>query len=372
MKDPLEYTREELSNLSTGELQSLLKESDNKVVFYSTQQMAKKILINSLYGALGNKHFALFNEKIAQAITMSGRYFIRLLGKNIEEKFQAIESSEKSYLVYGDTDSVYFQIEPIMAKIINLKEVTSLEDKINIMDKFSEEVMQPQVQKTIDQFCSIFNAYDKSAIGAKREILADSCCFVAKKKYFARVRDSEGVRYPLNAPHMKVMGLELARANTPNYCKEKLEESLSIILDKNEKELKEWIKSVKDEFMHVHAKDMCMFGSVSSVSYNLDDQGIPWMCKAAVYYNRYVKEHKLTSRFTEIKGGDKVKIIFLRKPNKFGHNVIAYLDDAFEEEFKSDIDYDAQFTKGFMNPLNNMVKVLNYDIFHEDVEVEDW
>ena len=73
---------------------------------YNTAQMVAKILMNSLYGALGNAYFPLFNESIAQAITGNGRYFIRKLANYIEEALQTLHKSDKPYITYGDTDSV--------------------------------------------------------------------------------------------------------------------------------------------------------------------------------------------------------------------------------------------------------------------------
>ena len=105
MKEVLEYTDEELKNLNIEELKVLLKEAENGESLWNTKQMTNKILMNSLYGALGNKSFPLFNESMAQAITGNGRYFIRKLSNYIEEKLQSLLPSKKEYITYSDTDS---------------------------------------------------------------------------------------------------------------------------------------------------------------------------------------------------------------------------------------------------------------------------
>ncbi len=107
----LEYTKSDFEKLSNDELEKLLEECQNQEKKYLSLQMTKKILINSLYGALANKGFSLFNEKIAQAITGNGRFFIQLSANNIEKKLQSILPSEKPYIIYGDTDSCVYDTE---------------------------------------------------------------------------------------------------------------------------------------------------------------------------------------------------------------------------------------------------------------------
>lgn len=106
MKEVLEYSKEELLEMSDEELNVLLKEAKDKENLWDTKQMTEKIMINSLYGALANKYFPLFNEAMASAITGNGRYFIRKLAKYIEDTLQAMHKTDKEYIVYGDTDSV--------------------------------------------------------------------------------------------------------------------------------------------------------------------------------------------------------------------------------------------------------------------------
>ena len=65
-------------------------------------------------------------------------------------------------------------------------------------------------------------------------------------------------------------------------------------------------------------------------------------------------------------------MISLLEPNNFGTDRIAYITDNFEEEFRDFIDYDEQFKKGLLDPLNNMVKAIKYDIFRQTETLDDW
>lgn len=368
------YSREELEQMSTDDLLALKDRSNYNASKLLTQQMTKKILINSLYGAIANIHFCLFNEKIAQAITGNGRYFIQMTANNVENYLQSKHKSDKPYVLYGDTDSFYFHIEPIVDRIMEKYPNRSINEYVDIIDKFELTQIQPVIQSSIKEFSEFFNAYDIDSIKMKRECIADKCCFVAKKKYIARVRDSEGVRYPEDNPHMKVMGLELARSTTPVWCKEKLEESIDYLFTRDKNALVEWVDTLKTEITNVDISNLCMYGSVSRVDYNLkSDKSIPWMCRASICYNDYIRKNNLTNRFSEIKSGDKVKILFLTEPNVLQTDVIAYNSDNFIDEIRNFLDYNTIFIKGFLNPLNNIVKVLGYDLTSSSViEVDDW
>lgn len=102
----LDYTKEDLEKLSTKELEELYHQCEMMQEQKSTGQLTKKVLINGLYGALANKAFVLFNEKIAQSITGNGRYFIQKTANMIEDTLQSKLPSNEKYVVYGDTDSV--------------------------------------------------------------------------------------------------------------------------------------------------------------------------------------------------------------------------------------------------------------------------
>lgn len=369
IKDPLEYTDEELHALDLQTLEYVKNESEYKEHFYHIQQMVKKILINSVYGALGKTAFKLFNEKIAQAITSNGRYFIQKTANMIENKLQTIKPYASKYVVYGDTDSVYYTIAPFVEQYSKQNNVTDVMELVEWSAKFEESIVDPIIQRSIKEFATLFNAYSEESIGAKREIIADNCLFVAKKKYIARVRDAEGVRYPLDNPHMKVMGLELARSNTPKWCKEKLTQSLDIILEKDEKTLRTWINSLREEFKTIPIEDICMNASVPSKD---TDPSRSWMLKASLCYNRYIEDNNLTKYFSKLQSGDKIKIMFLTMPNPLMNDRIGFTDAKILKHFEKYIDYNTAFDKLLISPIQNIVKALSYDVRKVEVDFDEW
>lgn len=373
LKDPLEYTDEELKSLCKEDLTELARISGNKETFFEAQQHTKKILINSLYGAVTKSAFPGYLEKMAQAITGNGRAYVQNTANYIEEGLQKIKKFDGKYVAYGDTDSGYYTIAPIMEDIIRDNPGKTTDEYVNLADDFEKTNIDPLIQKSIKDLSDYLNVYDISTIGAKREIIADAAIFVAKKRYIARVRDSEGVRYPTDDPHIKIMGLELAKSATPNWCKKKINESLDILLDGNEQDLKKWIDSVKKEFIKAEIKDISFNGSCSSISYDLGkDKAIPWMNKAAIIYNNYVKKIGKENVYPLVQPGEKCKIIFLKAPNPFGSDRITWVNESFIPEFKQYIDYDECFKKFFLDTLNNMVSELGYNIYKETEDLDEW
>lgn len=371
-KSVLEYTKEELQQLPVEQLKILLDEAKTGERQYWTEQTGLKLIINSLYGAMANRYFPLFNEKMAQAITGNGRFFIRLLSKNIENKLQSMLKSDNVYVVYNDTDSVYYQIANFVDMFITKNPDSTINEQVDFADSFEKKVIAPVIQATIDEMAKKLNIFNVDVIAADREIIADSAVFIQKKKYLARVRDNEGFRYPEYEPEIKVMGLDIIKSSTPVWSKVKLLDSVEHILDKNEQDLRDWLKNTKSEYLSVNPNDLAQVGGVNNLDYVLGEKGVPFGSRSALVHNQYVIDNNLEDVYAMIEAGDKTKRMFLRTPNKFNSNIVAYTNDSFIKEFDGLIDYDMMFEKGFTNALDNMTDALGYNLHKETEELDDW
>lgn len=373
LKNVLEYDENELRNLDTDSLNELLKEAEMMESLFEVKQLVNKRLMNALYGALGNAAFPLFNEKMAAAITGNGRFFIRNLSNFIENRLQALKPSKTPYIIYNDTDSVYYTISPFVEDYQNKNPDLEIGQYVDWADKFEKKVIQPVIVEAIDDFAKKLNAFNKKSIWAEREIISDSAVFVSKKKYFARVRDAEGTRFPDNDPYIKVMGLELVKSSTPKWSQKRLKQSIPVFLDKTESEAKDWLKEIKKEFLSADLIDLSSVSSVSKMDYTLGDKGIPIGSRAALIHNSYVEKNNLTSKYESIKSGDKTKRLFLVKGNPLDSNIVAFTNDQFVEEVKNYIDYDEIFLKNFLNPLEIMAKSLKWNLLNETESLmEEW
>lgn len=369
----LELSENDLNSYSTEELQEFYDICQYNEEFYHTQQVVEKIMINSLYGAVGKEFFPLFNLDMARAITGNGRYLVKNTANMIEEKLQELLPTNSKYIVYGDTDSSYYTIAPFMDKIIQANPNLTLDEYVNKADDFEKKVIAPTINKSVEIACSKLNALRPEVIGAKREIISDSVIFVEKKKYIARIRDSEGTRYPEEKPHMKFMGVELAKSTTTPFTKRKLLESLDILLDKDENTLRDWMEEQRTEYYNSDINDIAMYGSVSDINYNLADKGIPFMCKGAIYHNKYVVEHNLQDKYNLFASGSKGRCIMIKQPNTFSPtDRLVYNDPQFAEIFKDYIDYESSFEKFFIQPLQNMAKALGYEMAKKVATFDEW
>jgi len=371
LKDVLEYTEDELNNLSTEELEGLLKLSENNESLYNTRQLVEKTLINSVYGAMGNRHFPLFNEDMAAAITGNGRFFIQKLANYIEKRLQQLLPSEKPYIIYGDTDSVYYHIEPFMEMYQEKNPGLSINEYVTWADEFEKKVIQPVIQAVIDDFSFELNAFNKEKIGAEREIIADAAVFTGKKHYFARVRDDEGTRFHDDSPKMKIMGLEIIKSSTPPWSQKYLKEAIPHILDKDETALKDWVADIKKKYLTADLNDIAAVGGVSNLDYQLGDKSVPIGSRAALIHNKYIIDNKLDDKYAPIQAADKCKRLYLIEPNKFNSNIIAYTNESFISEIDC-VDYDTNFEKTFLKPLELMVESLNYNLQKETESLDDW
>lgn len=346
-----------------------IPEQERLVSFYDTEQMALKILMNSLYGAMANKHFVLFSQGLAEAITANGRMINQFCSMKLEEYMKS--KTGKSAMIYGDTDSCYITLKSVIPKDL-LKE----NDKSKITDwcnDFCSNELQAVIDQALEEVSSLVNAYEPEAQAEDREIIADSGFWVAKKKYSCRVLDTEGVR--LKEPKLKVMGLEIVRSNTPTYCRKKLKESVEMILDKEESEIQEYILDVKHEFANQPLDMISRITGVSNLNYDLStSKSIPINSRAGIVHNELVEKLNLTNEYELITSSDKIKYVFLKVPNPaFNQNVFGYKDSKILEDagLIKYIDKDEMFDKFFLSPMDIMLTPLNWSAYKTN-DFSDW
>ena len=370
----------DIRTLSKNAVINYIRYCEDQQQKYDVLQHTDKIMINSLYGAHGNKHFILFNEHIAQAITICGRYFIKKTANYIEEKLQKLIPSDKLYAIGGDTDSFYYHIEPFV-KRWQSKNTSELTPTIDFCDMFAEKVIQPIIQESIDDFATEFNIFNKDVVGAKRESISDVSIWVAKKCYLMRVRDSEGTRYPLEHPKIKIMGLQLIKSSTPKFTQDKIMKAIDILLDGDERELNRYLEECEKQFRDAPLGEIAGITSVSSLDYDLFGKiPVPIQSRSAILYNEYIKNNNLLSKYNPILPGEKIKRLYLKSPNQFmkykgkivNSDSVAFLQDEFAEaELRKVVDYDMNYEKFFLRPLFIITDALKYNLSGTSV-LEDW
>ena len=338
---------------------SLLKDISR----YNNIQMAKKISLNSAYGAIGNNWFRYFDLMVATAITSSGQLSIRWIEKALNIYLNKIVGTEEEdYVIASDTDSVYITFDTIVSKSFKDRN-PSTESIVNFLDKIASTKIEPFINKSYQSLADTVGAYEQKMIMA-REVIADKGIWTAKKRYILNVHDSEGVRY--SEPKLKIMGIEAVKSSTPAPCREKIKEALKIIINGDEKMLNTFIQEFREEFMTLSPEEIAFPRSCNGVQKftgesSLFGKGAPMHVKGAILYNHLVKENKLSGKYPYIQEGDKVKFVNMKQPNIYTSSAFSFITFFPKElDIRDRIDYDVQFTKAFVEPLRFITEKMNW------------
>jgi len=329
---------------------------------YNNIQLAKKISLNSAYGAIGNNWFRYYDLLVAEAITTSGQLSIRWIERNLNDYLNdLLETDNEDYVIASDTDSVYITFDRLVSKVF--KESTDTSKIVNFMDKIARDKIEPFIDKSYQDLASYVNAYEQKMQMA-REAIADKGIWTAKKRYILNVWDMEGVKY--QEPQLKIMGIEAVKSSTPAPCRAKIKEGLNIIMSGDEKQMNNFIQDFRKEFMELPPEDIAYPRSVNGLSKFSDPnqmfaKGAPIHCKGAILYNHLVKKNKLGRKYPYIQEGDKIKFLHLRAPNIYQCTSISFMTQLPKElDFHKIIDYDTQFEKSFVEPLNFILEKINW------------
>lgn len=190
----------------------------NKISKYNNLQIAKKVSLNSGYGAIGSPYFFLFDVRQAEGITSAGQLAIRWIETKINEYMNKILKTEDvDYVIASDTDSIYLNMAGIVNSVYKNKDADT-SAKIKFMNRVCEEKIQPFIDSAYNELGEYVNCFSQKMI-MKREALADKGIWVAKKRYILNVYNNEGVQY--EKPKLKIM--ESKRLNLRRHLLVELE-----------------------------------------------------------------------------------------------------------------------------------------------------
>jgi DNA polymerase elongation subunit (family B) len=334
-------------------------------------QMAMKIALNSAYGAMGNQYFRYFDIRMAEGITTSGQLSIRWMANKLNAFMnKTLKTEGKDYVVAIDTDSIYLTLETLVEQTCVGK---TDEQKIKFMDKICEDVFQPFIDSGYQELADYMNAYSQK-MQMKREVLADKGIWTAKKRYILNVHNSEGVQYA--KPKIKVMGLEMVKSSTPAVIRDKLRDSIEVILKGNQADLQNYIMEFRKEFDKLPIEEIAFPRGVNGMKQYagspIYSKGTPIHVRGALLFNHYVKKKGLDRKYQPIRDGDKIKFVYVRKPNPFQEDVIAFSQELPPEfELNSYIDYDKMFEKVFTDALQIIIGSLGWST-SEQSSLEDF
>jgi DNA polymerase elongation subunit (family B) len=341
------------------------KELEKEIARCNNIQMARKIQLNSAYGAIGNQYFRYFKLANAEAITLSGQVSIQWIMNKMNAYLNKIlKTGDVDYVIASDTDSLYINMGPLVENVFKGREKTT-QGIVSFLDKVCQVEFEKYIESSYQELAEYVNAYEQKMF-MKRECVAERGIWTAKKRYILNVWDSEGVRY--EEPKLKIKGIEAIKSSTPAPCRKMFKDGFKIMMSGTEDDVIEYIDECRTLFKTLPPEQIAFPRSASDVrkyrsSSDIYIKGTPVHIRGALLFNHYIKEKKLTNKYSLIGNGEKVKFIYLKKPNIIRENIISFIQE-FPKELGLDkyIDYDLQFEKAFLEPFRSILDAIGWQV----------
>jgi DNA polymerase elongation subunit (family B) len=333
------------------------KELEYRISSLDNQQMAIKILMNSLYGALGNRWFRYFDQRVAESITLAGQLAIKWAERAVNGAMQDVLKTDEDYVVAIDTDSVYIRMGDLVEKF-------APKNPVKFLDKICSEHFEKVLADSYATMADATGAYE-NRMEMGREVIADRGIWMAKKRYILNVHNNEGVQYA--EPKLKMMGIEAIKSSTPQVVRDKFKEIFRVIVEGTETDTQGYIRDFRSHFKTLPPEDVSFPRGVSNLAKWKDrktifKKGTPIHVRGALCYNNAIVENDINRRYESVKQGEKIKFVYLKMPNRLGQNVVSYPLNLPEElGLHKFVDYDLMFDKTFLDPLIPILDAVGWD-----------
>ena len=347
------------------------KEAEKNITRLNTQQMAIKIMMNALYGAMGNRWFRYYDVRLAEAVTLSGQLSIRWAERTANDYMNKIlGTTDKDYVIAIDTDSLYLDFGPMIEQM-------GIEDKdtaTKVIDKVAQEKFVPLFADSYTELGEYMNVYENRMV-MDREVIADSGIWTAKKRYVLNVLNSEGVQY--TQPKLKIMGIEAVKSSTPAPCRDALKGLFKVMISKSESDTQNAIALFRQHFNALSPHEIAFPRGVSDLKKWSDrdtiyKRGTPIHSRGSLMYNKLIKDNKLTRKYEYIKEGEKIKFLYLNPKNPTKENVIAFPEYLpIEFGLHQYVDYDLMFQKAFLSAIRPILDAIGWKE-EKSVSLEDF
>jgi len=343
------------------------------------EEQGIKLTMNSIYGATGNNFFVCFNPEVAESVTSQGQDLIKYsekvlhkyfheywhLDKELHEKLglTRVKPVTQPLVIYGDTDSNYVTFEEV---------VKSCDYKGGP----KELVLKINEYRLNEYLKNCFNLYAKNNKTENHqdfelETLAKTGIFLAKKKYVVDLVYDSGVHFePLS--NLKITGIEMIKGGTAPFVRETLTNLTKIILKhgKNFDLIKfvSLLKDIKKDFKLQEPNNIAISIQVNHYDkYILNDttalevgKKCPIHIKAGGYYNYILNNNpKYKEKYSLIKSGEKINYYYINTDSV--NNVFGYLQGSYPYEFAPAMDFDIQFNKSILDPINRFIVIMGFN-----------
>lgn len=394
--DPWECSLEELE-------QETLRLNDLSE-YWDSVQLGLKLILNSTYGATASKFFFGHNVNVAEAITLQGQHLNHFsedsINRYVNEEFKkdviagkfedyGITESMCTFIkatashglptiaVGGDTDSIYITIGPII-KTLNIPK----ERRIAFVVDFNSRGIAPYLERCFENYAKSFNC-DKNYQGFELEKIARTCLYYAKKKYSMEIAWEEPGIFLEPMSHVIYKGIEVVQGSTPKFARECQIDFIKFVHDYYYKydtkpsyaDIIEKVRGYKSKFVLQPIDDICKGQNIGSYENGIANDKpsagpfavkpkAPVHVKAAGIGNYLLfKNKKFMSKYSILKTGGKCRFYYTKDKD---YEVFGFEPGKFPVEYALPVDYDIQFSKLILDPLNRLIAdVLKYQPLNE-------
>lgn len=358
-----------------GKIKQLRKEGEennkNEIERLTAYQNALKVCLNSLYGYCGNRYAQMSDIDIAESVTMTCQEVIKESSNITNNIIAGIVKEEGEYISYNDTDSLYSTVNQILTKY-----------NINFFNEDKSKV-NPKVvklcEKIEDKLNQSIKAWGEKELNSKdcrfefkMEAIADKAFFIAKKNYVVHVMNDEGIDITNEEKRWKYKGIKLVSASMAEETKPLVEQVLrNIVMNNKKSESDKIYMQAYEDFENLDYNSIAIIKSLNKLDEyvaNCDGWNVAPRMQAhyrgAYYYNKLLDDLHIANNYEKIRQGDKVKFVYLKNNNKYGINVISYVD-TYPKEFESifELDKEMMFEKCVKDVVNQFYKALNWNLF---------
>lgn len=356
---------QDLATLTTEKLNEMLVQYTNQEIAFDLRQKATKVLLNSLYGSLGNQYARWYSLANAEAVTITGQFIIQYVGRGIDAYLnkQLKCDPPQRFVVYSDTDSVYVTLKLAVDKFC--KPGATMAEKVQFVDDLCKNAIQKEINRMFRFITERYLNGVGEYLKMEREVIGDKGIWTAKKRYLVNVRDKEGIRK--EPAELKYMGVEIAKSSVPKFCREAMKEAVTIVMEKDQQTLFAFVKATKKKFTAQPIENVSFPRGVNGLEKYGDSKtvyikGTPFHTKGALLYNSLIEKHSLEGKYPKIKDGEKMKFFYLLEPNPVGANAMAFLTTMPKEfDMHKYIDWETQFSKSFLEPLQLILGAIGWD-----------
>lgn len=371
----LELTKINPETASIEEIENEIKRLESIKSEYNGMQMAIKIFINSVYGATASVYFDGYNVNVAEAITLQGQDIIHYANTILDDYFinywhkdkkvhEALglkvvyPIKEKSLIVYNDTDSTYMTFKPV------IDSCDWKGDPLDFILKLKDIRLEKYLDMKFDEYAKKFNTKNLQVF--ELEKISRQALLLAKKKYILDLAWKDpGIRF---SPQEKLSftGVEIVQGSSSRFSKKYLKEIITYIFEKGNSikipDLIHILKKHKEQFLIEDLENICKTVSIGDYEkYVIEDKNkivladkCPINIRAASVYNHILLNSKYKNKYRLIKTGDKIKMYYTKNSDQ----VFGFLPFNFPYEFAPETDYNLQFEKTIIDPVNRFITAI--------------